>query len=250
MLPTSSKAAVQLLPMLRPNDLQRSLRRRQVAAQPVHRLDKRGRQFGIQPALVSVTVGKKQSELDRIVDDGLQRAAKTLQGHVSVHCRWLLPIDIRVRRVVSSRSLTAFLLVASSALQPSRPQVAGAWPASWWALWTMRAGCRRQGVLVGRGRGEMYGHECADAVRKNPPTSGLSPQKRLEGSSGGLQRDKPEVPVVSDFSGRAPGGENARGLSWAEPPRRPSRQQQRRRCRQKSLHTMIYTCVLYFVQYG
>lgn len=90
MLPTSSKAAVQLLPMLRPNDLQRSLRRRQVAAQPVHRLDKRGRQFGIQPALVSVTVGKKQSELDRIVDDGLQRAAKTLQGHVSVHCRWLL----------------------------------------------------------------------------------------------------------------------------------------------------------------
>ena len=90
MLPTSSKAAVQLLPMLRPNDLQRSLRRRQVAAQPVHRLDKRFRQFGIQPALVSVTVGKKQSELDRIVDDGLQRAAKPRQGHESVHCRWLL----------------------------------------------------------------------------------------------------------------------------------------------------------------
>ncbi len=150
--------------------------------------------------------------------------------------------------MVSSRSLTAFLALAScffcSAAFPSPAcrRLAG------FAVDIVDGGSRLpQPRSAGwTGQGEMYGHECAYAVRKTPPASPLSPPKRLEGSSGGLQRDKGEVPVVSDFSRRAPGGENARRLRWAE----PHLQHQRRRCRQKSPHIVIYPCVLHFVQYG
>ncbi len=136
------------------------------------------------------------------------------------------------------RHLSARILTADAPAQQGRTD-------GWFVL---IIGCRRQGVLVGRGRGETCGHECADAVRKNQPTSHLPPKKSLEGSRGVNRGVSAKFQSFPTFWGARQ--EARMREDEAEPHRRPSRQHQRWRCRQKRPHTVIYTCVLHFVQCG